>query len=326
MTLLFTDVEGSTRLVQRLGDAYGDVLYRMRRLIRDAATSARGFVVDARGDEMFVVFPRTTDGAAAAVAAQHALAAAQWPDGAQVRVRMGLHIGTPAVTTEHDYVGVDVHRAARICAAGHGGQILLSEPAREELSGAPVSDRGVHRLAGLVEPERLYQLDAPGLSSTFPPLRAARAVEAQRVVLADDSVLLREGIARLLADVGFDVVAQAGDGEELLRAVAAELPDVAIVDIRMPPTHTDEGLRAAAEIRERHPDVAVLVLSQHIEEDYALELLTENRDGVGYLLKDRVADVEEFTAAVRRVAEGGLVLDQEVKERLLGGQAADKIH
>jgi DNA-binding NarL/FixJ family response regulator len=139
-----------------------------------------------------------------------------------------------------------------------------------------------------------------------------------RVVIADDSVLLRAGVARLLEDADMEVVAQAGDGEDLLRKVNAHKPDVAIVDIRMPPTHTDEGLRAAAEIRERFPGVGVLVLSQYVEEAYALELFENGAEGLGYLLKDRVADLDRFVDAVRRVGEGGSALDPEVVGRLLG--------
>ncbi|HSD81621.1 MAG TPA: response regulator transcription factor [Solirubrobacteraceae bacterium] len=139
-----------------------------------------------------------------------------------------------------------------------------------------------------------------------------------RVVLADDSLLLREGLARLLEDAGLEVVAQAGDAEDLLRKVGAHKPDVAIVDVRMPPTHTDEGLRAAVEIRERFRDTGVLVLSQYIEESYAMELLSDNAEGVGYLLKDRVADLDRFVDAVKRVGEGGSALDPEVVSRLLG--------
>jgi len=139
-----------------------------------------------------------------------------------------------------------------------------------------------------------------------------------RVVIADDSVLLREGIARLLETSGFEVVGQAGDGEELLRKVGAHKPDVAVVDVRMPPTHTDEGLRAAHRIRAEHPDTAVLVLSAYVDEANALELLTGSTQSTGYLLKDRVADVESFTDAVRRVAEGGSALDPEVVALLLG--------
>jgi DNA-binding NarL/FixJ family response regulator len=139
-----------------------------------------------------------------------------------------------------------------------------------------------------------------------------------RVVLADDSVLLREGVARLLVEAGLDVVAQAGDADDLLRKVGAHKPDVVIVDVKMPPTHTDEGLRAAAEIRERHPEVGVLVLSQYLEEGYALDLLSSSAERMGYLLKDRVADLDRFVDAVRRVGEGGSALDPEVVSRLLG--------
>jgi DNA-binding NarL/FixJ family response regulator len=139
-----------------------------------------------------------------------------------------------------------------------------------------------------------------------------------RVVIADDSVLLREGLSRLLEESGFEVVGQAGNAEDLLRKVRFDKPDVAVIDIRMPPTHTDEGLKAAKEIRANHEGVGVLVLSQYVEPGYALELLSESAEGVGYLLKDRVADVEDFTAAVRRVAEGGSALDPAVVSQLVG--------
>ena len=139
-----------------------------------------------------------------------------------------------------------------------------------------------------------------------------------RVVVADDSVLLREGVVRLLEENGFEVVAQAGDAEDLLRKVGAHKPDVAVVDVRMPPTHTDEGLRAAHAIRKEHPATGVLVLSQYVEEAYALELLSQSTESTGYLLKDRVADVDSFTDAVRRVAGGGSALDPEVVALLLG--------
>ena len=144
-----------------------------------------------------------------------------------------------------------------------------------------------------------------------------------RVVLADDSVLLREGVARLLQDGGFEVVGQASTADELLLKVRSYSPDVAIVDIRMPPTHTDEGLRAAREIREKFPQTGVLVLSQYAEPGYALELLSESAEGVGYLLKDRVADVEEFRAAVKRVADGGSALDPTVVSQLVGRRRRD---
>jgi len=139
-----------------------------------------------------------------------------------------------------------------------------------------------------------------------------------RVVVADDSVLLREGVVRLLEEAGIEVAGQAGDADDLLRKVRAHKPDVAIIDVRMPPTNTDDGLRAAQQIRAELPEVAVLVLSQYVEEGYALELLEDRADGVGYLLKDRVAEVDRFIDAVRRVADGGSALDPEVVSQLLG--------
>ena len=144
-----------------------------------------------------------------------------------------------------------------------------------------------------------------------------------RVAIAEDSVLLREGLARLLDDEGFDVVAQCEDGDDLLLKVRSYAPDVAIVDIRLPPTHNDEGLRAALEIRSKHPSVGVLVLSQYVEVGLALKLLADSAEGVGYLLKDRISDVNDFVTALRRVAEGGSVLDPIIVSTLLSRQRAD---
>ena len=144
-----------------------------------------------------------------------------------------------------------------------------------------------------------------------------------RVVVADDSVLLREGVVRLLEENGFDVVGQAGDADDLIRKVKAHKPDVAVVDIRMPPTNTDDGLRAALEIRAELPGTGVLVLSQYVEEGYALDLVGDSAGGVGYLLKDRVADVERFVDSVKRVADGGSALDPEVVSQLVGRARRD---
>jgi DNA-binding NarL/FixJ family response regulator len=142
-------------------------------------------------------------------------------------------------------------------------------------------------------------------------------------VIAEDSVLLREGLARLLGDAGFDVVAQCENAQDLLLKVDSFPLDVAIVDIRLPPTHNDEGLQAALEIRKRHPSMGVLVLSQYVEIGLAMKLLSESAEGVGYLLKDRIADVTEFVAAVQRVANGGSALDPIVVSTLLARQRAD---
>ena len=139
-----------------------------------------------------------------------------------------------------------------------------------------------------------------------------------RVVIGEDSVLLREGIARLLDEAGIEVVGQAADADDLLRKVRAHKPNVAVVDIRMPPDNTDDGLRAAATIREELPGTGILVLSQYVEEHYAVDLLAAGSEGVGYLLKDRVAEVDRFIDAVRRVDDGGSVLDPEVVAQMLG--------
>jgi DNA-binding NarL/FixJ family response regulator/class 3 adenylate cyclase len=324
VTLLFTDVEESTKLVHELGDAYAGVLADHRRLVRDAVAAAGGYEVDSRGDEFFLAFRTAGDAATAAVTLQRSLAEHDWPAGVEVRVRAGLHTGCPTIR-DGAYFGIDVHRAARICQAGHGGQVLISAATREELDGDfQLEDLGEHELPGLPAPEQIFQLNVPGLPTRFPQLEfARRGMRGVRVVLAEDSVLLREGIARLLEDQGFEVAAQSGTAEDLLRHVGMHKPDVAVVDIRMPPTQTDEGLRAAQEIRRRWPETGVLVLSQYVEPGYAMELLGESAEGVGYLLKDRVSDVEEFTAAVRRVGEGGSALDPAVVSQLVGRRRRD---
>jgi DNA-binding NarL/FixJ family response regulator len=145
-----------------------------------------------------------------------------------------------------------------------------------------------------------------------------------RVVIADDNLLIRDGLASLLRDSGIEVVAQTASADDLLLKISSYQPDVAIVDIRMPPTHTDEGLRAAEEIRRRYPDVGILILSQYVEVGIATRLLSESAAGIGYLLKDRVTNLEDFTAALRRVDEGGSVLDPQVVSQLLTkGRDAD---
>jgi DNA-binding NarL/FixJ family response regulator/class 3 adenylate cyclase len=318
VTFFFADVEGSTRLARDLGAQWQVVLADIRRLLREAVASSDGHEVDSRGDELFAAFATPETAADAAVAAQRALGGQSWP--APVRVRIGLHTTASATLGEDGYVGVDVHRAFRVASTGHGGQIVASEASAAALSlGRDLRDLGLWSLPDLLEPERIFQLDA----GDFPALRARPGGTPVRVVLAEDSVLLREGICRLLEEAGFDVVAQSGNGEDLLRHVAMHKPDVAVVDIRMPPTQTDEGLRAAKEIRAGHPGTGVLVLSQYVEPGYAMELLSESAESVGYLLKDRVADVEEFSAAVRRVAEGGSALDPAVVSELVGRHRRD---
>ena len=158
-----------------------------------------------------------------------------------------------------------------------------------------------------------------GVSSAGDPRGRELKNHPVRVVIADDSVLLREGIARLLEESGFEVVGQAVDADDLLRKVGAHKPDIAVVDVRMPPTHTDEGLRAAEAIRAEHGTaVGILVLSQHVEPSFALRLVSDGAGGVGYLLKDRVTDLDDFADAIRRIAKGGSAIDPAVVAVLVG--------
>jgi class 3 adenylate cyclase/CheY-like chemotaxis protein len=317
VTFLFTDVEGSTALAHSLPHDFQDILVEHRSLVRAAVAERDGVEIDVRGDEFFVAFDDAAGAAHAAVAAQRAISSHAWPKDAELRIRMGMHTGE-AIYADKDYLGVDVHKAARICFAGHGGQILLSE-ATHELVPEELERRelGAYRLRGLPTPERIFQLMAPGLPQEFPALRGVDQdgdrPPAVRVVLADDSVLLREGIALVLEHAGFDIVAQSDNADDLLRLVDEHHPEVVVTDIRMPPGHADDGLRAAEEIRRRHPETAILVLSQYAEPAYARELLGTCSSSVGYLLKDRVSDLEGFADAVRRVADGEVVLDPEIR-------------
>jgi class 3 adenylate cyclase/DNA-binding NarL/FixJ family response regulator len=340
LTFLFTDVEGSTRLVNQLGSAYADVLLDQQRLLRAAFAEAGGSEIDTQGDAFFVVFQRAKEAVAGALAAQRSLRDHSWPQGVEVRVRMAMHTGEPGIAGDR-YFGLGVHRAARICAAGHGGQLLLSQSTYSVLADDVLPDirfdyLGQYRLKDIERPEHIYQLSVLDLPHSFPPLRAegetafngrerelaaaaTAALDAKRirVVVADDSVLLRDGLCRLLEDSGFDVVGRAGDADGLLRQVAVNRPDVAITDIRMPPTHTDEGLVAARELRDSFAEVGVLVLSQHLDARYALRLLEGYPERVGYLLKERVSDVAILTDAVRRIAEGECVIDPTIVSQLM---------
>jgi DNA-binding NarL/FixJ family response regulator/class 3 adenylate cyclase len=322
LTFYFSDVEDSSGLAVRLGEGYSAVLDAARELQRRALAETGGREIDCRGDELFAVFEQPTAAAAAARETQLAIAAHPWPPGERVRVRIGIHSGE-AESAGDGYVGIEVHRASRICQAGHGGQVLLSADIARAV-GSDARELGTFEFKGLREPERIFQLDLDGLESEFPPLRGVRAHDqGLQAVIADDSALLREGLARLLAEADIQVVGQARNADELLLKVRSYHPDVAIVDIRMPPTQTDEGITAAREIREKYPETGVLVLSQHVAHTYAVQLLGETAEGLGYLLKDRVSDVDEFVAAVRRVAEGGSALDPLVVAELVGRTRRD---
>ena len=322
LTFFFSDIEDSSGLAERLGSGYAAVLSEARELQRRAVGRAAGREVECRGDEFFGIFDEPAPAASAALEIQRAFMDRAWPEGERVRVRIGLHCGE-AEPAGDGFVGLDVHRASHICQAAHGGQIVASQEAAGGL-GMAVRELGEFDFRGLRQPERIFQLIADDVDAEFPPLRNVRVHErGLSAVIADDSTLLREGLARLLEDAEIEVVGQARNADELMLKVRSYHPDVAIVDIRMPPTQTDEGIRAAREIRARHPDTGVLVLSQHVAHTYAVELLADSAQGMGYLLKDRVADVEEFTAAVHRVAEGGSALDPLVVAELVGRNRGD---
>jgi DNA-binding NarL/FixJ family response regulator/class 3 adenylate cyclase len=336
VTLLFTDLEDTPELGLLEAESYKRVMADHRRLVRAAVEGAGGQEVDRRGGELLAVFERPRAAVEAAVAIQRAHREHDWEGAEGIRARVAIHTGEP-ILAEDSYLGLDVHRVVHLCVAGHGDQILLSQTARTllqegELPGSAL-DLGEVEFPGLPRPDRVYQLVVDGLPSEFPPLRAPEPAAASarppgqgtRVVLAEDAVLLREGIAVLLEKNGCEIVGQAGDPDELLLKVRSYEPDIAIVDVRMPPTHTDEGLRAAQEIRAKHPGVGVLVLSQYVEPAYALELLADNAEGVGYLLKDRVHDVEDFVAAVRQVADGGTAFDPQVVSELVGRRKKDGV-
>ena len=319
VTFLFADVQGSTALQREEPMHYANAIALLRRLVRNEIAACGGVESDAVGDEYVAAFADARSSADAAFAIQRTLRDTEWPGDIGVRVRIGLHTGTPSLTDE-GYTGIDVVRASRIANAGHGSQIVVSAETLSALDGIASRDLGEHRLEGLAAAERIHQLLADDLPRDFPPLRNTISMLGAgiTVALADDAVLLREGIARLLADSGFEIVAQSDNPDDLLRHVAMHKPQVAVVDIRMPPTHTDEGLRAAREIRMRFPSTSVLVLSQYVEAAYAMDLFSESPAGLGYLLKDRIADIEEFALAIRRVAEGGSALDPTVVGELLG--------
>ena len=298
------------------------MLERHRALITGAIESNGGRVVDCIGDEFFAAFPDARGAVAAAVDVQRRMGTERWPNDIPVKVRIGVHSGR-AHTAGDGFVGLAVHHTARVCQTARGGEILVSDSV--DLDGFEAVDVGEHCLKGIPRPTHLLRVVADGLETEFPPLPGSiPAIAPLRVALADDSVLLREGVAALLEEQGFEIVGQAGTGQDLLALVDEALPDVAVVDIRMPPTKTDEGIRATHEIKRRHPRTGVLLLSSYLDVKSAVELFAAQAEGIGYLLKERVADVDDFTDAVRRVAAGGTVLDVAILEVLREGESTER--
>jgi DNA-binding NarL/FixJ family response regulator/class 3 adenylate cyclase len=320
---LIADIRGYTSFTQEHGDeAAGRLAKSFAEIVRTGVEGHGGTLIELRGDEALVAFDSPRDAIVAALDLQSRFVDEALEDSdLPLFVGIGLDAGE-AVAVGDGFRGGALNLAARLCSLAGPGEILASREVihlARAVDGVTYVERGEAQLKGLADPVHVIKV----VSSAEDPadrLAGTTVVRAPslRVVLADDSILLREGVARLLTDAGFTVAAQAGDAEELMRLVRADPPDVAIVDIRMPPTHTNEGLRAAHEIRAEYPNVGVLVLSQYVETDYAMQLVADGAAGLGYLLKDRVTDVQEFADAVKRVASGGSAIDPEVVSRLVG--------
>jgi DNA-binding NarL/FixJ family response regulator/class 3 adenylate cyclase len=329
---LFADLRGYTEFVETHGDAAAArLLTAYRALVRDVVDRHRGAEIRTEGDSFYVVFPSASSAVQAGLAIVSAAAQPSAVDGNQpISVGVGIHAGETADHPE-GYVGSAVNIAARVCSQASPGDVLVTDTVRSlTRTVLPVRfvRRGAPTLKGIAEPIPLFRVEpasegawgqtVAGRSMRSSEVRNAEAAHSvRRVVIADDELLLREGLARLLVDAGFDVVGKAASGEELLRRVEATRPDVVIVDIKMPPTHTDEGLVAAQEIRAKYPEIGVLVLSHYLESGYAMRLLEQHPERVGYLLKERVSDVAVLADALRRIAEGESVLDPTIVTRLI---------
>lgn len=309
VAVLFYDVVGSTELLSRVGPASADNLReRLFAEMRSALAVHRGTEVKNLGDGMMAVFDSGTDAIACAVTMQQSTAAQSRRDPDAVQpIRVGLSAGE-ATVDNGDYFGVPVVEASRLCSAADTAQILVSD-----LLATIVAPRGAHRLEpagqrllkGLPDPVNVWEV----------PWEAGEDTTL-RVALVDDSVLVRDGVARALEAEGLDVVLQASDANELFAKLAAARPHVVITDVRMPPTHTTEGLDAAEKIKADSPHIGVLVLSAALQDAAARRLLDASTGGIGYLLKDSVGDIAELAAAVRTVASGGSAIAPDVVARL----------
>ncbi len=305
LTILFSDVVRSTELLARLGDREAE---RVRAAhyddMREQVDRFAGTVIKTLGDGLMATFDAARNAIDCAVGmqmeSQH-----QGPGDSPLSIRVGVSTGDVALC-DGDCHGLGVVQASRLCAVAGSGQILISA-STHQVSGGPEGARtvGPLELKGIPNPVEAWEVP-------WTPEAPAKV----RAVLADDAVLVREGIAHVLEAAGIEVVAQASDGEELVRLAAELRPDIAIVDVRMPPTHTTEGLDAAERMRAHNPHLGLMVLSQEVESASAGRLLKLGETGVGYLLKERVANLREFADAVRRVAAGGTAFEASVTSSL----------
>jgi DNA-binding NarL/FixJ family response regulator/class 3 adenylate cyclase len=328
-TFLIADVRGFTKFTHARGDdAAAELTVRFSEIVRRVVEGGDGTVVEFRGDEALAAFdsPRRAIMAGVELQARFEEETFAEPEGVQLPVGIGLDVGE-AVAVGQGYRGSALNLAARLCGLAGPGEVLASAEVVHlagRLKGVTYEEKGSMRFKNVDEPVRVIRIvpesadPAERFASLGEPFGTKPNQEPIRVLVADDSVLFREGVARLLAEAGFEVAEQAADADELMEKVRKVEPSVVITDIRMPPTNSTEGLVAAREIREQMPTVGVLVLSQYVEARHAVHLLERAPDRVGYLLKDRVSDVSEFADAVRRVARGGSVIDPQVVAALLG--------
>jgi DNA-binding NarL/FixJ family response regulator/class 3 adenylate cyclase len=308
VTVVVSDIEGSTPLLERLGEVrFNAQLADYEALLGACAADHRGTLESSAGDGHLLAFASARAALRCAVAVQRALADGPLP----FRVRMGIHSGE-LERCDGELRGRALVKAARIGALARGGEVLASGVVRE-LADLDAADGDIWFDDGT-------EVELRGLRGTHLVLPARWDEGARspvRVVIADDAAIVRDGVAALLRENGLEVVATASDAPGLHDAVERHRPDVVVVDIRMPPTHTNEGLVAAERIRAAHSDTGVLVLSQHVEPEYALAMVRGGTPRSGYLLKDRIADVDVLVEAIGRVARGGCVVDPSLTERLV---------
>jgi DNA-binding NarL/FixJ family response regulator/class 3 adenylate cyclase len=320
---LVADLRGSTWFTNREEGA-GDAVAAFASAVTEVA-AARAGSLELRGGEALLVFDSIRDGIRAAMELQASFANPDASEGMAFPMGIGL-AASEAEAVGSGYSGVALEVAARLSGLAGPGEVLASQEVVQlagTLVGLAFLDRGSIRTGQRTEPVAVVRIapleDDP--ASRFLAAAASdegsEASEGLRIVVADDSVLFREGLVQVLTGAGFDVVGQVGDGEELLTRVRLDPPDLVITDIRMPPTNTDEGLVAAKQIREELPELPVVVLSQYVETHHAMNLLAESPAGIGYVLKDRVANVGDFADSIRRVSRGQSVIDPEVVGQLL---------
>jgi DNA-binding NarL/FixJ family response regulator/class 3 adenylate cyclase len=312
-TFLLTDIEGSTILVRRLRDQYGEVIAEHHRLLREAFEAAGGQGIGVQGDACFVAFRRPKDAVLAAVAGQQALAGHTWPDDVQPRVRMGIHTGEASISDGH-YHGLAIHRAARICAVGQGGQILLSQATHSLLDDEDLTlvDLGEQQLKDFERPVRIYELVSPELLGSTDANGQPTAGGAIRVLIVDDQALVRAGFRMILdSEENLEVVGEASDGREAIAEARRLRPDVVLMDVRMPEVDGIEATRTL--LGAEAVDTRVVMLTTFDMDEYVYEALRAGASG--FLLKD--VPPEQLVAGIRAVASGDALLAPSITRRVI---------